>query len=116
MKIGHIELFVADPLKSKEFYVEVLGFEEVAVQGGKFVWVKSGEIEVLLRPGRNLSPAQTYQQAAAAITLYCDDLEKTMKELEDRGLEFKGTDGSEKCPTFTDPDGNWFQLVNPRDM
>jgi len=116
MKIGHIELFAVDPMKSRDFYVEVLGFEEVAVQGGKFVWVKSGDVEILLRPGKNPSPALTYQQTAAAITLYCDDLPKTMKELESRGLHFKGTDGSEKCPTFTDPDGNWFQLVNPEDM
>ncbi|MBD3287028.1 hypothetical protein GF359_10265 [candidate division WOR-3 bacterium] len=117
MKIGHIELFVADPLKSKDFYVEVLGFEEVAVQGGKFVWVKSGEIEILLRPSASRpSPSPDYQHTAQGITLYCDDLAKTMRRLKDRGLEFKGTDGSEKCPTFTDPDGNWFQLVNPEDM
>ncbi|MBN2379376.1 VOC family protein [candidate division WOR-3 bacterium] len=116
MKIGHIELFVADPLKLKDFYVDVLGFEEVAVQGETFVWVKSGDVEILLRPGRNPSPAKSYQQAAAAITLYCDDLEKVMEKLKSHGIEFKGYDGSEKCSTFTDPDGNWFQLVNPEEV
>lgn len=116
MKIGHIELFVADPLKSKDFYVEVLGFEEVAVQGGKYAWVKLGDTEILLRPGKNPSPAPDYQHTPQGITLYTDDLQKTMDELKSRGLEFKGSDGSEKCPTFTDPDGNWFQLVNPEDI
>jgi catechol 2,3-dioxygenase-like lactoylglutathione lyase family enzyme len=41
MKIGHIELFVKDPLASKEFYESVLGFEVIAVQGSDFVWVRS---------------------------------------------------------------------------
>ena len=27
------------------------------------------------------------------------------------GLEVKGDDGG--CPTFTDLDGNWFQLIGP---
>ena len=31
--------------------------------------------------------------------------------LRERGLEFRGTDGSESCLTFMDPDGNWFQLA-----
>lgn len=31
MKIGHIELFVADPVQAKQFYEEVLGFEVTAV-------------------------------------------------------------------------------------
>ena len=35
--------------------------------------------------------------------------------LEEKGLRFRGNDGSHKCPTFTDPDGNWFQLVDPSD-
>lgn len=115
MKIGHLEIFVAHPLKSRDFYVNVLGFEEVAVQG-PYIWVKLGETEILLRPGKNPSPSSSYQNAASAVTLYCDDLAKNIKKLESRGLEFKGTDGSNKCPTFTDPDGNWFQLVNPDDL
>ena len=29
-----------------------------------------------------------------------------------RGLAFEGDDGP-GCPTFRDPDGNWFQLTDP---
>jgi hypothetical protein len=50
------------------------------------------------------------------IVLYCDDLDAKLAELKSRGLEIRGTDGSPRCPTFTDPDGHWFQLVNPAEQ
>jgi hypothetical protein len=28
-------------------------------------------------------------------------------------LTFRGDDGGDAFPTFTDPDGHWFQLANP---
>ena len=111
MKLGHIELFVENPMKSKDFYVDVLGFELVVVQENQFVWVKSGVIEILLRPGKNASPPDTY--SGAGIALYTDNVQSSAEQLRQRGLEFKGTDGSDSCLTFTDLDGHWFQLVNP---
>ena len=33
MKVGHLELFVKDPVVSKDFYESTLGFEVVAEQG-----------------------------------------------------------------------------------
>ena len=111
MRMGHIELFVRDPLASKAFYVDVLGFDLVDVQGGRFVWVKLGEREILLRQGTHPEPAVSYQQAGAGIVLFTDDVEAAAGRLRERGLEFRGTDGSESCLTFMDPDGNWFQLA-----
>lgn len=111
--IGHIELFVADPIASREFYVTTLGFELVAVQDEQFVWIKSGAMEILLRPGANNNPVATYNATSGGIALYTDDVENTAEILRKRGLEFRGTDGWEYCLTFTDPDGHWFQLVNP---
>ncbi|MCI0450467.1 MAG: hypothetical protein L0Y79_11925 [Chlorobi bacterium] len=46
-----------------------------------------------------------------AMVVYTDDLAKTLNEYKNRGLVVKGDDTG--CPVFTDPDGNWFQLVNP---
>jgi catechol 2,3-dioxygenase-like lactoylglutathione lyase family enzyme len=115
LKIGHTELFVKDPLASRRFYEEVLGFEVVAVQQERFVWLKLGETEILLRPTQAPPNAPDYQHAHVGIVLYTDDLEKTAAALKTRGLEFKGTDGPDCCLTFTDPDGHWFQLVNPED-
>ena len=110
---GHIEVFVKDPMSAKDFYINVLGFELDTIQNDKFVWLKSGTYVILLRPGKEQAEQPDYQSARAGFVMYTDNLEKTKSELARRGLEFKGTDGSDKFLTFTDPDGNWFQLVNP---
>ena len=114
MRFGHVEIFVRDPLRARAFYEQVLGFQVVDVQAGKFVWMRLGQSEILLRPGTGTVRPDTYQTSPQAIVLYADDLPAMMAELEERGLVFAGNDGSERCPTFTDPDGNWFQLVDPR--
>jgi len=115
MRIGHIELFVRNPLKAREFYANVLGFEEIAIQQGQYIWMKSGDTEILLRPGKNSNRTFEYQQTSIGLVLYTNNFERTFSELKSRGLIFQGNDGSERCLTFTDPDGNWFQLVDPSD-
>jgi catechol 2,3-dioxygenase-like lactoylglutathione lyase family enzyme len=114
MQFGHIELFASDTQRSRHFYENVLDFEVTAVQGQN-VWLQKDNIEILLRPGQPPPPAARYQDAPSGLVLYTDDLPGTMAELRGRGLEFKGTVDSDKCHTFTDPDGNWFQLVDPGD-
>ena len=89
----------------------LLGFELQEVQGDQFVWLRKDGAVLLLRPGRGVGRFPSYQAAPSAFVLYTEDLDRSMAELESKGLEFQGTDGSESCPTFTDPDGNWFQLV-----
>ncbi|MDB5032829.1 MAG: glyoxalase [Chlorobi bacterium] len=113
MKLGHIELFAHDTAAAGRFYLDVLGFELVAAQDGGFIWLKLGDCEILLRPGAPPASASSYRTTAAGMVLYTDDLPGTTERLRERGLEFRGTDGSEDCLTFTDPDGNWFQLVDP---
>ncbi|MCB0722185.1 MAG: VOC family protein [Ignavibacteriae bacterium] len=116
VKLGHIELFVKNPSESKKFYMDVLGFKLVEVQGdGNFVWLCSGESVFLLRPGKGAKRGVDYQSSSSGLVIYTDDLPASKEQMESKGLEFKGTDGSENCLTFTDPDGNWFQLVNPED-
>ncbi len=115
MNLGHIEIFVKDPLESKEFYEDVLGFTIKDIQKDKYVWLKKGQAEVLLRPRKNHLEIKNYQSTNIGLVLYTGDLEKAVEDLTSKGLKFKGTDISEKCLTFTDPDGNWFQLVNPND-
>lgn len=112
MKSGHVEIFVKDPLKAVEFYEKVLGFEVYEVQHRKFVWMKLNDNIFMLRPGKNDLEISESKDSNAGFVLYTDDLEKTKQELTNRGLEFKGNDGSQNGHTFTDPDGNWFQLVD----
>ena len=115
MKFGHIEIFVSDPLQAKNFYQNVLGFEVSTVQENELVWLKNGSLEILLRPGKTPQPTERYEDGPLGLVIYTDDLRRSIETLEHRGLVFKGTVDSEKCYTFTDPDGNWFQLVNPHD-
>ncbi|NUN50749.1 MAG: VOC family protein [Candidatus Brocadiae bacterium] len=116
MTPGHIELFVPSPSRAKDFYHEVLGFEIGEIQhDGKVVWMTKDGLTILLRPGTPPAAA-SYQETAIALVLYTDDLDREVAALQDRGLAFRGTDGSERCLTFSDPWGNWFQLVNPAEQ
>lgn len=115
MKIGHIERFVNDASASRNFYESVLGFEVAAVQSLDQVWVRCGEMEILLRKGNPINTSR-YETSNNGTVLFTDDLESTSQELTKRGLTFKGTVDTEKCLTFTDPDGHWFKLVNPNDL
>jgi catechol 2,3-dioxygenase-like lactoylglutathione lyase family enzyme len=112
---GHIELFVNDPLASLKFYKDILEFEVLAIQHTNYVWINKDTVEILLRPGSNTDESPTYSKARFGLVFYTDNLEKTAKELAARGVVFCGTVDTEKCLTFKDPDGNWFQLVNPND-
>jgi len=109
--MGHIEIFVKNPLIAKDFYIDVLGFETEEIQQEKFVWLKKGSSIILLRPGMPENP-ETYQEANIALVIYTDDLHKAKEHFISKGVSFKGTDGSENCLTLTDNDGNWFQLVD----
>ena len=111
MKIGHIELFVKDTKKSMEFYCEKLGFEHVSDQG-EFQWIKSGSTEILLRPG-GANKTATYEDSSHGIVIYSDDLEKVSKQLKAKGVVFEDIDMGGRCLYFTDPDGHWYQLVDP---
>lgn len=112
---GHFELFVRDPAVARNFYERVLGFTLTAVQGDndEFIWLELGGRELLLRPGNPPAGGSSYHAAGVAIVLYTDSLAATAALWRERGLEFHGFDGSLDCLTFTDPDGHWFQLVDP---
>jgi catechol 2,3-dioxygenase-like lactoylglutathione lyase family enzyme len=114
--LGHVELFVVDPIKSRYFYEEVLGFETIGVQEGRFVWMRSGNLEILLRPGRAQNRSDEYQGTQVGMVLYTDDLSTAAERMRFQGVEFMGNDGSPNCLTFTDADGNWFQLVDPNNV
>ena len=113
LRLGHLEIFAADPMRSLPFYRDALGFELVAVQGERVVWLKSGATELLLRQGSNEAPSEDYRSAPIAMVLYTDDLAAAAARLGEHGVEIRGDDGP-GCLTFCDPDGHWLQLVeNP---
>ena len=115
MKFGHIEILTTDTQRSKQFYCDVLGFELEVIQNGQNIWLKKGDLEILIRPGLPSQSASRYEEAPTGFVLYTDNVQQTLDELISRGLQVRGTVDSDKCYTFTDPDGNWFQLVDPHD-
>src|SRR5206468_1148298 len=46
LKLGHIELFVNDPSRSKQFYRDVLLFEVIDEQSENHRWLKSGSFRL----------------------------------------------------------------------
>ncbi len=115
MRFGHRELFTRDPHRARGFYEEVLGFTVTSVQPGNMVWLERGDVEILLRPGSPPASPPCYDGCGAGIVLSVEDAPRILEELRKRGLVVRGTAGTEKGHTFTDPDGNWFRLVDPSD-
>ena len=104
MRFGHLELVVGDPLASRTFYVERLGFTLVADQGPDFQWVERGGLEILLRRGR-ASPG-------ASIVFYVDDPSAEAERLRAGGATVVE---QANCWLLRDPDGHLIQVVNPHD-
>jgi catechol 2,3-dioxygenase-like lactoylglutathione lyase family enzyme len=113
MKFGHIEIYSRDPERTLNFYRDVLGFEVLVVENTHFIWLKKDDIEILIRPGEPPRPATRYEDAPTGFVLYTHNIETLLADLVEKGLELRGTVDSDNCYTFTDPDGNWFQLVDP---
>lgn len=115
LQAGHLELFCLDTRRTRDFYCHILGFEEEVQQGDSLYWLKNNSLSLLLRPGVDGQWGDSYQTTNMALVLYTDNLESCKHHLEEKGVCFRGRDGSEKCLTFTDPDGRWLQLVHPND-
>lgn len=113
MRFGHIEMVVSDLSRSARFYRDVLGFEEVQAQEPEFLRL-CGELEILLRSGRPPAAAAWNEGTGAGTVFYTSRPARAAARLVARGLAFRGPLDSEKCLTFSDPDGNWFQLVDPQ--
>jgi catechol 2,3-dioxygenase-like lactoylglutathione lyase family enzyme len=110
MKLGHLEVFVAEPVASRDWYVRVLGAESVADQGD-FQWIKLGDVELLFRKGQPRA-ASTYRESAIALVLYIQDLSGFSKRLSEQGCIVTHGDADD-CLTFQDPDGHWIQATCP---
>ena len=115
MELGYIEIFVEDPAGAKYLYFDMLGFEIVTIQNDQFIWLKKGRQEFLIKPSQPHKSESRYEDARLGLVLYTDDVKETIRELEGKRVQIRGTVDSSKCYTFTDPDGNWFQHVNPND-
>lgn len=104
MEFGHLELPVSDPLRSLDFYTQVLGFRLESNQADRFIWVTRGRLELLLRPGET--------GGSHSIVFYTDDPAAEAEALRARGADVTLRSN---CYHLRDPDGHEFQVVNPHE-
>jgi catechol 2,3-dioxygenase-like lactoylglutathione lyase family enzyme len=132
--IAIASVFVQDVDASRDFYVDVLGFEpkDDITLGDGYRWCtvnhpSQPELAVHLTvPGPPFSPelVEAMQRAQAegglnGLGMHVDDCQKTFEELSSRGVEF--LQEPEERPygveaLCRDNSGNWIVLVEPREF
>ena len=131
--ISLINLFCLDQEKTRDFYVENLGFEtrtDVTMEG--FRWITIGhpsqpEIEVtLMVPGPPLTPeaadfirGQLEAGQMGGLGLKVDDCKKTYAELSAKGVVFLQEPSDRPYgveAVMRDNTGNWLVLVEPKEF
>lgn len=116
MAIKKIELgwiTVANLQNSKKFFTDIgLDLKEIKEEWG---WMELEGKEGGMRLGVGQANEQTKPGHNAVLTFTVDNLATTKREMEAKGIPFIGevleVPGQVKMATFTDPDGNQFQLV-----
>ena len=118
-KVHHLSYSVRHLERSRRFYQDVLGFEEIERPdlGLPGAWYRAGDVEVHLiaapegadvgKPPAALTPLANHQAFAI------EDYGKTLQWLEARGVEVLGTSPERGQMWIRDPDGNVIELIVP---
>ena len=114
-KIGLVWISVSDYKKSEKFFVETLGLQlkNKDVEHG-WLEVAGSEDGSILGIGQSQADDAWDPGINAIITFTVDDIEKTIDDLKNKGVtvgEIMEVPGHVKLATFTDNDGNQFQLA-----
>lgn len=115
-KIHHIAIIVSDYEKSKQFYVDTLGFEIInetyrADRKDYVLNIKSGDCFLEIFGIENPPKRPNYPEACGLrhLAFRVDDVEETMKSLALKGIEFEeikhDTISGGRLVFFHDPDG-----------
>jgi len=106
-----ISVPVTDMERSKQFYGETLGLEQVS-EGGFPEYQLGANISLYLLDMKSIG-SEFSAPHTASIALRVADVEETRRELEAKGIAFEGeTFDTTVCHMahFKDPDGNVFML------
>ena len=114
---------VSDLQRAQRFYESTLGLERVDVQGGEAITYRSGASKLLVYRSQFAGT----NKATSVTWLVGDDVDRLVKELEQKGVKFEDYDlpgtkreghvhlaGGTRVAWFKDPDGNIHSLVNGR--
>lgn len=114
-RVKFVSIPVTDEDRALDFYTRGLGFEILTDQsfGQGQRWIELGipgaDTRVVLYRPENGDGVGAFQR----ISFLADDVERTFRELRDRGVEFTQEPKTESWGTaagFKDPDGNTFVL------
>jgi predicted enzyme related to lactoylglutathione lyase len=118
-RVKFVSIPVADQNRALDFYTEKLGFTIITDQpfDGKQRWIelrvpKAETRVVLFTPEGDEKRIGTFMN----MSYECDDINKSYKELLDRGVEFEGPPEKQSWGTyaiFKDTEGNKFVLSAP---
>ena len=113
--LDHIAIIVSDMDRSIKFYTEILELRLILdgrAGGGEkksFLGTKSKAIVALSEDKNRLIQKGDYVEGVNHVAFGVDDLGKSSRILQDRGVEFveikKGEDGKPEAYHFLDPDG-----------
>ena len=131
-KLNHVNVFVLDQDRAKQFYTETLGFEvrSDSVLDG-FRWLTVGpkdqpDLAILLAypapPMFSQEDAETVRALVAKGSLgggvfQTDDCRQTFEELSAKGVTFLQEPADRPYGVealFRDDSGNWFSLTQPK--
>ncbi len=121
--IGHLAFRIADLEKSLDFYCKMLGFREafrLEREGEPSPWIvyiqiASNQFIELFPGGQGENPPRSRSVGYNHFCLEVDDMQATLRELEERGLALTGSpqQGVDRNWQYwiTDPDGNAIELM-----
>jgi glyoxylase I family protein len=109
--IHHVNLMFDDIDASREFYRDVMGFDEIERPDFGFpgLWFQMGAHQLHMQPGH---APDTFQHFALEV----DDMDAVLEELESKGFHVDASptvDGAGKQAFFKDPTGNVIELNQP---
>lgn len=82
---AHAIIFCTDPVRAREFFRDVLGFDAVDAGDGWLIF-KLPPAELAMHAGS----VEDGHESRHELYLMCHDLDQTIAELEARGVEFVG--------------------------
>ncbi len=119
-ELGHIVLYVQDVERSRRFYRDVLGWNEIVGIPGQMAMFTSGRTHhelLLIEVGENAQPIPQGRRVGMyhfglKIGESDDDLRTALRELVDAGAHVMGTADHHVSHSIyiTDPDGNEIEL------
>ena len=114
MKIEVVMLGVTDPDKTKEFYVDKVGFnadhDHTVTEGLRFIQLTPPGSACSIAFGEGITDAKPGSSRDLMIVI--EDADAAHKELKDRGVDVSDVDEQQwgRFVYFSDPDGNTWAL------